>query len=649
MLREMAEALEVVTAERPLVLLLEDLHWSDYSTLDLLSFVAQRRERARLMIVATYRPVEVFSREHPLKGVKQELQARGQCVELPLACLSEAAVAEYLENRFVGAIGGQPSFRELAHAVYRRTDGHPLFMVNVADYVAAQDFSAVNGSVEQSIPDSVRQMIEKQIDRLSTADQRLLEVASVAGAEFSAASVAAGLATDDIDAVEQSCGELARRAQFLQLKGKSSWPDGTIAARYGFIHALYQNVLYYRVTPGRRARLHQRIRQREEGGYGEQVAEVATELAVHFEESQDYQRALHYLKLAGEKAVRRCANREAIDLFTKGLALLKLMPESAERTQQELLLHIAIGVPLIHARGYAAAEVGQVYDRARELYSQVGETSQLFSVLWGLWLYYVVRGDHPIAYEIGQQLCDLERSENVVFPWAHYASGCSLFWLGGIMQARESLERGLALYNRRQHSSLLSLYSQDPRVVCLLYRSWTLWSLGYPEQALRCSTEAIEWAQELVHPFSLAFAWDYAAEVSRLRREVHMTQQRAEAAIAICVEQGFPFWTAWGRIMRGWTLAEQGRHEEGITAMREGLAAYEATGAGMGKTLFLSLLADTYGKAGQPEAGLQSLSEAFDFLDKANERVYEAELWRLKGELLLQQENQKTKNKDSKL
>jgi predicted ATPase len=169
-----------------------------------------------------------------------------------------------------------------------------------------------------------------------------------------------------------------------------------------------------------------------------------------------------------------------------------------------------------------------------------------------------------------------------------------------------------------------------------LYRSWALWFLGYPEQALQCSTEAIEWAQELVHPFSLAFAWDYAAEVSHLRREARMTQQRAEAAIALCVEQGFPFWAAWGKVMRSWALAEQGKHKEGITAMREGLAAYEATGARMGKTLFLSLLADAYGKAGQPEAGLQSLAEAFDFLDKANERAYEAELHRLKVELSLQ-------------
>lgn len=636
MLREMAEALEVLTAEQPLILVLEDLHWSDYSTLDLLSFMAQRHERARLMIVATYRPVEVYSREHPLKGVKQELQVRGKCVELPLACLSEVAVAEYLEQRLMGTAGAQQSFPALARVVYRRTDGHPLFMVNVADFVAAQDFSGRHESVEQSIPENVRQMIEMQIERLSNEDQRLLEIASVAGVEFSVASVAAGLATEDIDAIEQPCGALARRAQFLQSKGQSLWPDGTIAARYGFIHALYQNVLYYRVTPGRRSRLHQRIGQREEAGYGGQVSEIATELAVHFEEGRDYERALRYLRLAGEKAVGRCANREAIDLLTRGLDLLKCMPESPRRTQHELLLNISLGVPLIHSRGYAAIEVGEVYSRARELHAQVGEPSQMFSVLWGLWLYSVVRGDHPVAYEIGTRLCELERNEQVVFPWAHYAAGCSLFWLGDITQARETLERGLARYDRGEHGTLISLYSQDPKVVSLLYRSWTLWFLGYPDQAVQCSTEAIEWAQELLHPFSLAFAWNYAAEVRRLRREPALTQLRGEAAITLSAEQGFPFWLAWGTMMRGWAVAEQASAVAGIAAIREGLAAYEATGAKMGKTLFLSMLAEAYGKSGQPAAGLQAIAEAFDFLGTASERAYEAELYRLKGELTLQ-------------
>ena len=636
MQREMAEALEVLTAEQPLLLLLEDLHWSDYSTLDLLSFVAQRHEPARLMILATYRPMEVHSRDHPLHAIKQALQLRGHCVELSLACLTEVAVSEYLEKRFSGNSGAPLSVPALARLVHRRTDGHPLFMVNVADFVAAQEFSVPQEAVEWSIPESVRQMIELQIERLGSEDRRLLEVASVAGVEFSAASVAAGLGTEDIDAVEQTCGELARRAQFLQPGGQNVWPDGTLAARYGFIHALYQNVLYYRVTPDRRARLHQRIGLREETGYGAQAAEIATELAVHFEEGRDYERALNYLRLAGEKAVRRCANRAAIDLFSRGLALLELMPESALRARHELLLQIALGAPLIHSRGYAAVEVGDAYRRARELQASVGETAKLFSVLWGLWLYYVVRGEHPVAFEIGTQLCALEETEQVIFPWAPYAKGCTQFWLGEIAPARDTLECGLALYVRNEHSALVAVYSQDPRVVSLLYRSWTLWFLGYPDQAVASSVEAIDWAQQLAHPFSLAFAWNYAAEVHRLRRELAMTGVHADAALKLSAEQGFPFWLAWGNMLRGWTVAAQGSIAAGITAIHAGLAAYEATGAEMGKTLFLSMLAEAYGTVGQPAAGLQAIADAFAFVARAKEHAYEAELYRLQGELTLQ-------------
>lgn len=217
-----------------------------------------------------------------------------------------------------------------------------------------------------------------------------------------------------------------------------------------------------------------------------------------------------------------------------------------------------------------------------------------------------------------------------------------------ISYAQEDIWSGITLYDSSKHGDHIFLYSQDPKTVCLSYQAWALWFLGYPDQALQCSREAVAWAREVAHPFSLAFAWDFAAEVPRLRREAEETQQRAEAAIAIGMEQGFPFWIAWGALLHGWALAEQGKRTEGVAIMCEGLAAYQATGAEMGKTWFLSLLADAYGKAEQPEAGLQALAEAFEFLDKTNERAYEAELWRLKGELLLQQERRKAKDKSRK-
>jgi predicted ATPase/DNA-binding winged helix-turn-helix (wHTH) protein len=634
MLREMAEALEALAADRTLVLVLEDLHWSDYSTLDLLSFVAQREDRARLMIVATFRPVEVYARDHPLKQVKQELQARAQCVELPLSCLSQAAVAEYLQRR-LGDVPDAPAIASLAPVVHRRTEGHPLFMVNVVDYVAAQSFTGLPDAVDQGIPDSVRQMIEKQIERLGSDEQRMLEVASVAGIEFSAASVAAGLSTDDADAVEQVLAALARRAQFIAPRGSWEWPDGTVADRHGFVHALYQNVLYFRIPPGRRARLHLRVGLREEAAHGEQAGEIAGGLALHFEEGHDYGRALRYLAIAGDRAVRRCANREAIDHYTRGISLLAHLPDSPTRRRHELDLQIALGPPLIHSRGYAADEVARTYGRARELHDEVGEPSQLLSILWGQWLYRVVRGDHAMALDIGTELQGLESAQGINLPWAHYAAGCSLFWLGRARESLATLEHGLARYEVGAHSALVPVYSQDPKAVSLLYRGWNLWVTGSPDQALESCAAAVAWADALAHPFSLAFALDYCAVVMYLRREPAYALAHAEQAIELSAQHGFPFWLAWGTMMRGWAEAMRGKAGEGIARLREGLEDYQATGAGMGKTLFLLMLADTCASAGRTDEGFAALAEGFEFCRQSGEYVFLPELHRIEGELIL--------------
>ena len=633
MMREMAESLEVLSAERPLLLVLEDVHWSDYSTLDLVTFVAQRRESARLMILATFRPVEVYTRDHPLKAIKQELEARGQCEDLPLTCLSSLHVEEYLQRRFADAAGAPP-MSELAPVVHRRTDGHPLFMVNVADYVASLGFAGLPDSVMSSIPNSVRQMIEKQIDRLSADEQRILEVAAVAGFKFSAASLAAGLEEINVDAIEGTCAAFVRRAQFLVTHGSQRWPDGTVAGAYSFIHALYQNIFYYRVAPGRLARLHLRIGLREERAWGARTADIAGELATHFEAGQDYLRALDYLAVAGDKAARRCADHEAIELFNRALQLLVQVEDELLRDRYELRLSIALGVPLIHARGYAANEVAQVYGRARELHMRVGDPAQLFLVLWGLWLFEVVRGDHAPARDLGRQLQALEREEEVQFPLAHYATGCSMFWLGELNSALATLNHAIAVYDHDLHGQQVGLYSQDPKTVSLLYRGWVLWLLGYPDQALATCEASAEWAQSLGHPFSLAFAHNYCAVVHHLRREHVRAGQRGEAASAVSVQHGFPLWEAWGEMMCGKAQCDAGMRLEGVTRVQQGLAAYEATGAGMGKTLFLALLAQAQLSNAQFADGLASIAAAKEFAALTGEDAFLPELHRLEGELL---------------
>ena len=340
MLREMGEALEVLTSEQPLVLILEDLHWSDCSTLDLISYLATRVRPAHLMLIGTYRTAELIASGHPLKAVKQELLAKKQCEELPLEYLSAEAIAKYLSVIF-------PSNRfpkELAGLIHERTEGNPLFMVNAVEYLLTEGLIVKHEGhwelvveiekVEVGVPDSIKQMIEKQIDNLSADDVRTLEAASLAGAEFSTLAVVAAL-EEDCATVEERCDRLARQRQFIHDCGVEVLPNGETVGRYGFIHALYQNVLYDRVAPSRRVELHRRIGERGEEVFGERAREIALELAMHFERGGDYKRASKYLQSAADNAIRRFAYQEAVTLAQRGLDLLARVPDDAELTGAE--------------------------------------------------------------------------------------------------------------------------------------------------------------------------------------------------------------------------------------------------------------------------------------------------------------------------
>jgi DNA-binding winged helix-turn-helix (wHTH) protein/tetratricopeptide (TPR) repeat protein len=660
MLRELAEAVEVLSAERPLVLVLEDLHWSDVSTLDWLAFVARRREPARLLIIGAYRPVEVIVGDHSLKLVKQELQLHEQCDELPLRFLTEEHVAKYLarrteteieterkQDRVVTTARGSKEATgvpQLARLIHQRTEGNPLFMVNLVDYLVSQGvLTRIDGhwrlqgeatSMTSWVPESLQQMIEKQIEQLSAKDRRVLEVASVAGAEFSAAAVAAG-AGIAVEAVEEQCEELARHEQFLRARGTAEWPDGTVAARYGFQHALYQDVLYGRLTARRRQRLHQQIGEQVERAHGERAKEIAAELAVHFERGRGYRKTVQYLQQAGENAVRRSAYQEAITHLTKGLELLKTLPDTPERARQELFLQTALGPALMVAKGPGTPEVGQAYARARELCLQVGQTPQLFSVLRGLSAFYWTQAELETARELAEQCLSLaQNARNPTYlVWAHHLLGCTLYTIGEFAQARAHWEAGIALYDSQQQRSALG----NPVVESLSYLAWHLWFLGYPDQALQRIHAALTLAQELSRPYSLASALNFAGFVHHLRREVQAGQERAEALIALSTEQGFPHLLALGAIRRGWALALQGQVEEGIPQIRQGITAYRTMGTELGQLDHFAYLAEAYGKGGQIEEGLTVLAEALALVDRTGECWYEAELYRLRGELTLAQ------------
>ena len=252
-----------------------------------------------------------------------------------------------------------------------------------------------------------------------------------------------------------------------------------------------------------------------------------------------------------------------------------------------------------------------------------------------------MRAEHQTACELTEQLLTLAQSaqDPAFLLQAHYTLGVNLHHLGEFVSAREHFEQVLSLYDPQQHRSLAFLYgSFDPGVACLSFAGLVLWLLGYPDQALRKSHAALALAQELAQPFSLAVALNWAAWLHQCRREGQAAQERAEAAMTLSTEQGFPVWLAMGTIKRGWALAEQGQGEEGIAQLRQGLAASRATGAEVARPHYLALLAEAYGRAGQAEEGLSALAEALALVDKTGERHYEAELYRLKGELLLNAE-----------
>jgi predicted ATPase len=389
MLREFAEAVEGFSADRLLVLVLEDLHWSDHATLDLIAWLARRREPAKLLLLGTYRPVDVIVREHPLQAVHRDLMLHGHCAELRLEGLAEGAVAAYLGARFPEST--VPA--QLALGLARRTDGHPLFMVQTVEawlqqgWVAAVDgqwvVTAAPEVVEAGVPESLRQMIEQQLDGCSPEEQRLLAAASVEGAEFSAAAVGAGIETV-VAEVEERCAVLARRGQFIQARGVEEWPDGTISGRYGFLHALYQQVVYDRLPPGLCFQLHRRIGEREEAAYGARAAEHAAKLAMHFDHGRDYGRSTPYRRQAAENALRRHAYHEAMRHLNRGLEVLQTLPASREHVQHALELQILLGMVLSMTKGFAAPEAAHAYARARALCQQVGDTAHLIPALWGL-------------------------------------------------------------------------------------------------------------------------------------------------------------------------------------------------------------------------------------------------------------------------
>jgi TOMM system kinase/cyclase fusion protein len=612
-----------VAAQQPVLFVMEDLHWVDPSTLELLGLLVDQGPTAHILALWTFRP----DFTPPWSG-------RSHLTQVTLTRLPRRQAAE-LTGRVAH---GKALPAEVVEQVVAKTDGVPLFVEELTKMVldsgllqAREERYELTGPLPPlAIPNTLHDSLMARLDRLATV-KGLAQLGATLGREFSYELLQA-VAPWDEETLRRGLQQLVE-AEFLYQQGLP--PQAT----YLFKHALIQDAAYQSLLRSTRQQYHQRIAQALEARFPDLCEAQPELLAHHYTEAGVSAQAIPYWQRAGQRALQRSAHVEAISHLTRGIEGLAAMPSIAERIQHELNLQTALGSALMATKGQGAPEVGQAYARARELCRQVGETPQLFPVLFGLWRFYQVRAEHQTARELAEQCFSVAQrvQDPTLLLEAHFALGVSLLWLGEIIPARAHLEQSIALYDPQEHRALAFRAGIDLQVWSLSHSAQALWMLGYPDQALRCNQEALALAQALSHPPSLAAVLFYVAYIHCYRGEAHAAQERAEAAMALASEQGFPQWLATGMMVRGWALAMQGHSEEGTVQIGQGLAAWRAMGAGMAVSHWLVLLAEAYGQAGQAEEGLRLLAEAVVHVDSTGEHKYAAEVYWLKGELLLRQ------------
>ncbi len=608
---------------QPVLVIIENLHWIDTETQAFVDSLIESLPTARLLLFVNYRP----EYQHGWGNKSYYTQLR-----------LDPLPPEHAEELLRSLLGQDASLQPLTQRLIERTEGTPFFLEESVWTLAETKalvgergaYRVARALPSIQVPTTVQAVLAARIDRLPVQEKRLLQAAAAIGKDVPFALLQA-IAEAPEQALRRSLAHL-QAAEFLyeiQL-----FPEQV----YTFKHALTQEVAYQSLLQRTRKQYHQQIAQVLVERFSDTVATRPELLAHHYTEAGLGAQAVPYWQRAGQRAIERSANIEAISHLTAGLEVLKTLPDNLERAQQELTFQLALGAPLLMVKGQAAPEVEYVYTRARELCQHLGNSPQLFSALVGMWRFYLNRAELKAAHEIGEQLLRLAQSlqSSVFLPQAHFVLGVTLFHLGEIAFALVHLEQGIALYDAQKHRSHAFLYGTDPGVGCLSYASRALWYLGYPDQALRRSHEALSLAQKLSHAYTMGYALHVAAMLHKDRREAQLVLERAEAAIALAREHGFSRWLAGGMIRRGWALVEQGVVEEGLAQLHRGLASWQAMGE-LGLPQFLAMLAEGYGKGGRAEEGLSMLTEALTAVHNTAERHYEAELYRLKGELLLQQ------------
>jgi len=639
-----ARMLQALSRQHPLILELEDFQWADGGSCSLLFHLARQIAGSRILVVCTYRPgvvaLEHEGQPHPLKSIVSELKRQFGEIEVP--------VGEEETREFTDALlDCEPNRLELGFrdALYHHTRGHPLFTVELLRSMREQNMLEQNEDGEwvdgsaldwSLLPARVEGAISERVGRLSDNLRRLLSLASVQGEEFTAEVLSRVQGASSRQTVDVLSRELDKRHGLIKLQGIQR-KEGQRISTYRFRHILFQFYLYGELDEAERSYLHEEVGDALETIYGDQVEEVAFRLARHFDEAGVTPKTVHYLRLAGDRAVRMSANEEAIADYNKALGLLDRLPPGAETDRKELALQLALGPPLMDTAGPGSADLNRAYTRAWQLCERVGEAPQRFQTLFILVHHHANVGDLQRTLELAEQLVQVAESteESAFVIPASWARGFALHYHGRFHASREDHERVIALYDPEQHSSLAYVFGMDPAVSALSYAGVSSWCLGFPDQALDYARRASDLARELDHPSTLAHALTQNAVLAIFCRDADVLRERVEELERLTTEKGVLLFRAWAVIFHGCVLAQQGRLADGAARIRDGLDAAEATGSRLSHPAALGQLAAACRDAGEVEEGLRHLANAISTVRQTGEHQYEAELHRLHGELQL--------------
>ncbi|MBM3224651.1 MAG: tetratricopeptide repeat protein, partial [Candidatus Tectomicrobia bacterium] len=616
------------SAEQPLLFVMEDLHWADPSTLEFLQLLSAQEAPARGLMVLTCRP-----------GFQPLASWRASLTVMALPKLSWAD-----GERLVTLLARGKTLPEevVAHLV-GNADGIPLFLEEMTKTLlesgvlqeTSERYTLTGPLPPLAIPATLHDSLLARLDHLVTA-KGLAQLGATLGRRFSYALLQA-VAQIDAATLQRELDRLVA-AELLYQEGFP--PEAT----YTFKHALIQEAAYQSLLKRTRQQYHARTAQALVEQFPPLCASHPELVAHHYTEAGHTLEAIAYWQQAGEQALQRSATVESVAHLRTALDLLATLPEDAERQRQELHLLTALGPALVVLHGYAAEAVEQTYARARKLCQQVRDLFQLSQTLWGLWGFYLVRGELDTARDLAQQLFTLtiRRDEPALLLEVHRRLGTTTFYSGEIGTARAHLEQGIARYESQSPQMVVTHHAliSDPGVLCRAFLAHTLWLLGYPEQALAQNTAALAQARALAHPFTLALALFYSTRLYQCLGDGESAEVHAEALLTLAREQHFSQWLLEGALLYGGALVAQGRFVEGIAHLHKSLDAWRETAGRLGAPWYLALLAQAYGLAGQPEQALHWLREALEVVEMTGERWWEAEIYRLTGEYLLQAHTQ---------